>query len=133
MKKMILTLLICSVALGCGSPLDKVRTANRKNLTRLSIGMTKTKAMKIMGKKTKGGRFGEALVNNPYKSEVLYAKGKTFEVVYYYTHMQDYFFNVTDATVSDDELTPLIFENNLLIGWGKSFLDATIEQYEIKK
>ena len=50
--KYIVTLMILIILLvGCAS-LDQVRTKNRENLVRLSIGMPKSEVLQVMGAET---------------------------------------------------------------------------------
>ena len=88
MKKVAAVSVLFVLIVGCASSLDRVRTTNRRNLLKLSVGMTKEQATAIMGNKSGGGRFGEPTVNSPYKSEILQSKEKTFEVLYYYTDIK---------------------------------------------
>lgn len=128
MKKIAAVSMLFVLVAGCTSSLDRVRTANRRNLLKLSVGMTKEQALAIMGNKSGGGRFGEPTVNSPYKSEILQGKEKTFEVLYYYTDIKSVIYTANPATITDDELTPLVFDNGKLIGWGASFLDSNINK-----
>jgi hypothetical protein len=130
MKKVVVVSVLFVLIAGCTSSLDRVRTANRRNLLKLSVGMTKEQALAIMGNKSGGGRFGEPTVNSPYKSEILPGKDKTFEVLYYYTDVESTIYTANPATITDDELTPLIFDNGKLIGWGADFLED-IKKYKI--
>jgi hypothetical protein len=122
MKKAAIVSILFVLAVGCTSSLDGVRTANRRNLLKLSVGMTKEQAVAIMGHKSGGGRYGEPTVNSPYKSEIIQREGKPFEVLYYYTDVKNVIYIANPATVHDDELTPLVFDNGKLIGWGADFL-----------
>jgi hypothetical protein len=131
MKKAVVVSILFVLIAGCTSSLDRVRTANRRNLLKLSVGMTKEQALAIMGNKSGGGRFGEPTVNSPYKSEILQGKDKTFEVLYYYTDVESTIYTANPATITDDELTPLVFDNGRLLGWGTSFLDSNIKKYRI--
>lgn len=128
MKKIAAVSMLFVLVAGCTSSLDRVRTANRRNLLKLSVGMTKEQALAIMGNKSGGGRFGEPTVNSPYKSEILQGKEKTFEVLYYYTDIKSVIYTANPPTITDDELTPLVFDNGKLIGWGASFLDSNINK-----
>jgi len=146
MKKAAVVSVLFVLIAGCTSSLDRVRTANRRNLLKLSVGITKKQALAIMGNKSGGGRFGEPTVNSPYKSEILLVraepsasprgepavarqgKEKTFEVLYYYTDIKSAIYTANPATITDDELTPLVFDNGKLIGWGASFLDAKYQE-----
>ncbi len=123
MKKTAVVFILFMLSAGCTSSLDRVRTANRQNLLKLSVGMTKEQALSIMGHKSGGGRFGEPTVNSPYKSEILQSGDKTFEVLYYYTDIKSVIYAANPAAISDDELTPLVFDNGKLIGWGMDFLE----------
>ncbi len=123
MKKTAVVSVLFMLMAGCTSSLDKVRTANRQNLLKLSVGMSKEQAIETMGHTSGGGRYGEPTVNSPYKSEILPGKGKTFEVLYYYTDVESTVYTANPATVLDSELTPLIFDNGKLIGWGEDFLE----------
>ena len=122
MKKAIIISILFLLAAGCTSSLDKVRTANRQNLLKLSVSMTKEQALAIMGHKSGGGSYGEPTVNSPYKSEIIQREGKPYEVLYYYTDVRNAIYIANPSTVHDDELTPLVFEDGKLIGWGADFL-----------
>jgi hypothetical protein len=124
MKKAAIVSVLFVLAAGCTSSLDRVRAANRQNLLKLSVGMPKEQALAIMGHKSGGGRFGEPTVNSPYKSEILLSGDRTFEVLYYYTDVKSVVYTANPPTITDDELTPLVFENGKLIGWGINFLEV---------
>jgi hypothetical protein len=123
MRKAAVVCVVFVLVTGCTSSLDRVRAANRRNLQKLSVGMTKEQVLATMGHKKGGGRFGEPTVNSPYKSEILPSGDKTFEVLYYYTDAKSAIYIANPATVTDDELTPLVFDNGKLIGWGTEFLE----------
>lgn len=58
----------------------------------------------------------------PYRSETLTGKdGKSYEVLYYYTHLKQ-----RDDRITDDELTPLVFQGGKLIGRGYPFPDQRV-------
>lgn len=105
---------------------DQVRATNRENLKQLSIGMNKSDVLTIMSTETIKTRSNRT-INNPYRSEILKGKDKTLEVLYYYTDLKK-----ADNAITDDELTPLVFDSGKLIGWGWSFLDDSIQKYEIR-
>lgn len=124
MKKATVVSILFVLIAGCTSSLDRVRTANRRNLLKLSVGMTKEQAIATMGHASGGGRYGEPTVDSPYKSEILPGKHKTFEVLYYYTDVESAVYTANPATIPDSELTPLVFDNGKLIGWGADFLES---------
>ena len=112
------------------------RLENRQHVTQLSVGMTKQEVTELMGTKTatdevfvgllNGGTI-KTTVNNPYRSETLQGKDKVFEVHYYYTDVKK-----QDGAVTDDELTPVVFDNGKVIGWGWGFLQDNTQKYEIR-
>ncbi|MBZ0165509.1 MAG: DUF3192 domain-containing protein [Candidatus Omnitrophica bacterium] len=135
MKNFIL-ILLCLVICGCAS-VSKTISPNRANLLKLSIGMDKSQALEVMGTKpfhvmggtTKFHTYGSSIeIDNPYRSEILVGKDdKKFEVIYYVTDVK-----VDDTAITDDELTPLVFDNGELVGWGWSFLQDRVQKYEIR-
>ncbi len=54
MKMKIAVIALSVLVTGCGVSHDQLRTENRQNLLKLSVGMTKQEAMNIMGTKTSG-------------------------------------------------------------------------------
>lgn len=128
MKKFLIVLL-CLGLVGCYTLAD-FRMENRQNLLKLSIGMTKQEVLDIMGDKTIRDEIITA--NNPYRSEIIQGKNKTLEVLYYYTDIKTYDAWLGYKGIADDELTPLVFDEGKLIGWGNSFLDTNIQKHEIK-
>ena len=126
MKKIILiSLLAITITItltGCVSSLEKTRTQNRQNILKLSVGMTKPQVIEIMGTKTAGGKFGETRVNNPYKSEIIQGKLKLYGILYYYTDLDSAIYTANPSFITDKDLTPLVFQDGRLIGWGKDFL-----------
>ena len=122
-------ILILTVLMASCAPrltVDQVRATNRENLKQLSIGMNKSDVLTIMSTETIKTRSNRT-INNPYRSEILKGKDKTLEVLYYYTDLKK-----ADNAITDDELTPLVFDSGKLIGWGWSFLDDSIQKYEIR-
>lgn len=147
MKKNITILLLTIFIIGCATAtMDVVRNKNREGLNKLSIGMPKEEALRIMGTETIKTcpnalfslfTFGVSQtycqdISNPYRTEILQGKDKIFEVTYYYTDIKSDTILGVDRSITDDELTPLIFDNGKLIGWGWSFLQDNIQKYEIR-
>lgn len=94
--------------------------------------MSKEESIRIMGTKafstySQGNLLGlpsYLTITNPYRSEILKGKDdKIFEVIYYVTDVKN-----DDNAITDDELTPLIFNNGKLIGWGWSFLNDSVQK-----
>lgn len=124
-NEFLIWLAVCTLIYISGGCAEGLRSSNRQNLMKLSIGMSKEEVLKIMGTRTHLTDAGT--INNPYRNETLQGKDKVFEVLYYYTDRKR-----ADGAITDDELTPLVFDNDKLIGWGQSFLDANIKKYEIR-
>lgn len=132
MRKLIYLFILGMVVSGCMTPLIKpqVTEMNRENLTKLSVGMTKRQVSKVMKDQTfvLGGAnvtpFSTAFspmwtLKNPLKSEIFEGKdGKSLEVRYYIVDGQK-----ESPEVADEEMTPLVFEDGKLIGWGWDFLN----------
>lgn len=95
---------------------SSLREANKANLKKLSTGMQKSTVVEIMGTEPSKGVF--MWIDNPYRTESVTAKdGRRYEVLYYYTDLKQ-----RDDKITDDELTPLIFENGKLVAWGRDAL-----------
>jgi len=136
MKKIICLLAVMMLS-GCMTSLIKpeITEMNRDNLSKLSVGMTKrqvSKAMKdqvfVLGGASVtpfGTSFSRAwTLRNPCKSETLQGKnGKPLDVRYYVVDGQE-----ESNKIPDDEMTPLVFENGKLIGWGWDFFKANIQK-----
>jgi hypothetical protein len=63
------------------------------------------------------GTFVPIMVKNPHRTQKMKIGDKTYEVFYYFTGVKQ-----PDGEITDDELTPFIFEYNRLIGKGWNFL-----------
>ena len=113
--KRLLVVLLCLALAGCATtPLGMIRrNMTRGKLNQLELGMDKQQAVALLG--------------NPYRTETLQGKDKIFLVYYYWTDIKQ-----TDGAITDDELTPLVFDNDQLIGWGWSFLQDNAQKYEIR-
>jgi len=99
---------------------DLLRAQNKEYVQKLSTGMRKDVAKEIMGTDPAKGLF--MWIDNPYRTETLTGKdGKVYEVLYYYTDLKQ-----RDDKITDDELTPLVFQDGNLIGWGYPFLDQRV-------
>ena len=122
MKKIIVSLVL--VFSGCSNiyldTSDLLRAQNTENLRKLTVGLRQEVAVEIMGTEPSKGVF--MWIDNPYRTEILTSKdGKSYEVLYYYTDLKQ-----RDDKITDDELTPLVFEHGKLIGWGYPFLDQKV-------
>ncbi len=138
-------LVICMTLQGCASfhwavSDSDVARQNKTRLEKLSTGMSKADALRLMGTQAQKARtvyyeygnqwefpMDDLEIRNPYKVEVMKGKeNKSYEIVYYYTTVKK-----LDGAIADDELTPLVFENERLIGWGDRFLKELIQKEEL--
>jgi hypothetical protein len=100
---MVICGLICFLLVSCSfvskyDPGFVLRSLNQKHLKLLKKGMTEYEATAIMGKPQIQDEF--------YKADILF----------YYTT-----WDWADAAITKIECTPLVFENDQLIGWGLAF------------
>jgi hypothetical protein len=122
MKNIIVALLL--VLAGCSNiyldTSDLLRARNTEGLAKLTAGLGKVTVMEMMGTEPSKGVF--MWIDNPYRNETLTGKdGKSYAVLYYYTELKQ-----RDDRITDDELTPLVFHDGKLIGWGYPFLDQRV-------
>jgi hypothetical protein len=97
--------------------------ANREHVQSLRIGMTRAEVEAAMGSGHIVDRR-KIQLRNPYRVEMMrVSEAKTVEVLYY----------VTEGHVWENPetqtLTPLIFENGKLAGWGWAFLQRDQPKY----
>ena len=124
--KTLAMILLCGLLTGCsGLLLDNFRTTNRENLSRITIGMTREQVSQVMG--IRSAYTLDGTVNNPYRTAAFTANNKQYDIVYYYTDLKR-----ADGAITDDELTPIVFEDGKVIGWGQEMLSGTLNKYEIR-
>jgi outer membrane protein assembly factor BamE (lipoprotein component of BamABCDE complex) len=110
MKNTILILLLLSgLITGCGATKGIEASINRNQLDNLKVGMTTDQVRRAMGK--------------PYKSEFYGPK----QFWFYITEWQ------SDGQTTLDEMTPLVFENDILLGWGHNFLSGSTRRYRSRR
>jgi len=133
MKNFFVLLLSGMFICGCASTGSTIKITdaasnNRTNLSKIAIGMDKEQVMDIMGNEPIQAKccFWQVPIANPYKTEILQGGSKSFEVLYYFTDAPD-----TDCKVGEDNLTPLVFLDDGLIGWGDSFMRELTIKYGI--
>ena len=129
MQKIILLLIGLVLICGCAT-VESITAPNRARLSKLKVDMDKTVALKAMGSRTmkvKLDLLHSVIINNPYRTEILPGQDKTFEIYYYVTDNK-----FDDNVIRDDDLTPLVFADGKLMGWGQNFLKDLIEKNHIK-
>jgi len=105
---------------------DPVPTVRRLvSLHQLQKGLTRAEVRAVLGDQVIIGyempdsrekRYVPVILGNPYRTENFTQKNQTYTIDYYLVGI-----NAADGKAADDELTPLVFEDNTLIGWGWDF------------
>ncbi|MCP4651898.1 MAG: DUF3192 domain-containing protein [Candidatus Omnitrophica bacterium] len=114
---------------GCVAPFmgyrsDKsVARINRKRLSLIVKGMTKKEALKVMGEETFYYCFdGFDIIDNPaFEETIIYGNEEEIEVIYYFTQVGNFYYSA-----QLEECTPLVFKDDILLGWGRGFLEKLI-------
>jgi hypothetical protein len=116
----------CVVALclvfmfGCSSA-GRMLFENRQNLSNLSPGMSKVEVHTVMGQQPVRN------FNNPYRTAMYIGKdGKPVETFYYWTDGNQ------SNGIADNELTPVVFVDGKVIGWGREFWTEFVTKYELR-
>jgi hypothetical protein len=132
MRRSWIFLVIAVLLGGCATTtVSNLVANNNMNMVHLSRGMSKAKVLCSMRSgvsvyncgQTASKPAARVTISNPFRSEMMEASGKTLEVLYYVTDLKP-----GDCAIGDDNLTPLVFEDNKLIGWGKSFLLSVLPE-----
>ena len=106
--------------------------ASDDEIRKLLLGVSREEALALIGRTTNIGyelrqgstdEYQAVTTPNPQKSEQ-YTRGKNvYQVDFYLTRI-----NKADGVVTDDELTPVIFESNKLVGKGWDFFKSKIKK-----
>jgi hypothetical protein len=127
-------LLICLFALStpsCGAHhrgkyLNAVE-ANRANVQSLRLGMNASELDSAMGR-GELVHYRAIRLANPWRSEAFRLEdGTNVAILYYVTERQHRY-----RIAADEELTPVILENDVLVGWGWSFVNRNLERYQVR-
>jgi hypothetical protein len=136
MKKIFVLMLLSVFMFGCASTPCQVKVSamdvavkNTKHVTQLTLGMTKEQVEAVMGTESIKIKcwLREVEIKNPTKTEVFGGNGKSFEVLYYLTNTEYAGWEIVEY----DDLTPLVFLDNKLIGVGELFLREVKKQYNL--
>ncbi len=79
---------------------EKVQDNNRKNLSKIALGMSKDQVVTLMGT----ADFNEAYIQQDKEVYVLFYRTQR-------TH--------GDGKTTKDECTPVVISNNAVVGWGE--------------
>jgi len=125
--------------------IDDLIELNFNRLSNLSVGLTKEQSLEIMG--TENYSCIPSSLRNPASTEIIAENDRTIEVIHYRTLRntdtqnddcppEEEFVIRSDGTLLGSvantlgSLTPLVFENGKLIGWGKCFLRSISKEYD---
>ncbi len=139
MKKLFYAVPAMIFLLGCATVYEPYETVSdlkpvvRKfiSLNQIQKGMTPAEVKAVLGSQIVIGyempditqeRYKPVVIDNPYRSEDYVKGSRQYRIEYYLTCIR-----ASDDVVTDDELTPLIFENDKLTGWGWDFLERIKE------
>lgn len=113
-----------------------VRSYNQFNLLSINAGMTKQqvidkmggiKVIKIYDPNQILGQKNVGKISNPYSRDMKKDKnGTLIEILWYYTDVKK-----VDAAIGKDELTPIVFESDLVVGIGWGFFEDYSKRKEI--
>ena len=135
MKSTLLSLSVIILFTGCVSvdsgsyyatdnPTARTMPVNEMHKIRLGMSRQEVEALLkdelLIGYTIEGSpeKLNPITMVQPHREESFSRDQKTYHVLYYYTSV-----NRPDDLVAEDELTPLIFEGNALIGKGLADLD----------
>ncbi len=106
------------------STLEKSRRHNRTALEQLEIGMSVDEVRERMGSGSTWGGDAVGWIDNPYRTESFRAgDGSPVRILFYYTETVRH-----DDAITDDELTPVAFQDGALVGWGWSYFRRAIKE-----
>lgn len=99
--------------------LEQASATNKTRLKDLAYGVSKKYVKDAMGARPIRAFVGEEKVelSNPYREKAIVVNGQTYTVLYFLTDANN------DRLIQNNELTPVVFENDQLIGWGWSFVN----------
>ena len=104
---------------------QQVRTMNKEKLNELEIGMNENVVLMMMESKTFKIESAPFTIENPFKTEIYSNDVDVYKILYFYTDLVK-----MDGFITDEELTPIIFKNNKLIGWGRDVWKKIVETRE---
>jgi hypothetical protein len=103
--------------------------ASAETIKKLMPGISREEALALIGRTTTTGyelqKFDEykpVTTANPYRSQKITRGSDVYEIDYYLSEIRK-----ADGIVSDDELTPLVFQSDKLVGKGWDFLNEKIK------
>lgn len=145
--KRIVWLAVCALLSGCAittvppsepyvmtAPTPKISEhvfPSEDAIDKLLLGVSREEALALVGRTVTVGyelregandEYQPTTSPNPYRSQQITKNKDVYQVDYYLTRI-----NKADGVISDDELTPLVFQDNKLIGKGWEFFKTKIK------
>ena len=102
---------------------SEVTLENNARIMTLQPGMTPEQVVEHIGPSS------NSRIPNPVRSEVYSAGDDTFRAVFFYTGTG---YPLLLASILDSDLMPVVFKNERLDGWGWSYWESTVTQYNIR-
>ncbi len=99
--------------------------------SQLHKGLSRAQVSELLGKEVVSGyalvdqlteEYKPITVANPKRSETIKVNNRTYNVDYYLVGIK-----VADDKISDDELVPVVFENDRLVGCGWDFFNMHLK------
>ncbi|MCC6758746.1 MAG: hypothetical protein IT395_03870 [Candidatus Omnitrophica bacterium] len=129
----------CFILGGCETaPVSSVKTADPQIMQRRFIstsqvrnGLTRQEVAGLLGKEVvagysltdeASGEYSPITILNPQRTETIQNGKKSYAVDYYLVGIK-----AADEKVSDDELVPVVFLNDRVVGMGWDFLDQRVK------
>lgn len=125
---------VAATVTACAPTTAQIASINRGKVNQLYLGMSRPEVEKAMGPASVTvrtvGFFGTTQMTNPVRSEAVRDKdGATIEVRYYGT---DVIPGAGDEfSFTEDEVTPLVFKDAQLVGWGWNLLFEHVDKSQI--
>lgn len=128
---LILLVMLAMVALtGCAASLKEIGQTTTVKLATVEPGMTRDQVQTIMGTTMVEAKRGQ-IVPCPYRAEpTITSDGRDVEILYYYTGSAD-LEDERDHVIQYGELTPIVFENKVVIGGGWTYLQRHYDQFGV--
>jgi len=119
-----------TVMMPVAQPSEGHTFAAAETINKLMLGISRDEALALVGRTVTTGyelkgtiEYKPVTVANPYRSQKITKGSDVFAVDYYLTRIIK-----ADGIVSNDELTPLVFQADKLIGKGWEFFNEKIKQ-----
>lgn len=106
--------------------------ASDDEIRKLLVGVSREETLALIGRTTAIGyelrqgsvdEYQAVTMTNPQKSQQYTVGKNVYQVDYYVTRI-----NKADGLITEDELTPVVFESNKLVGKGWDFFNSKIKK-----